>query len=142
MTEKIIDVGNLHRSHIGLMLGRDNILGLQNPDDCSCNVDSYMAGHGMMKISIRDNWGQFFLHLEGVRYFSGFMSWHSANFRLLTHQENIAFTQTQNLVEGKGINTWIIETTSSDGKLYIAASKFELIFEDYIPKFVDGIKLP
>ncbi|MCL4255800.1 MAG: hypothetical protein KJ043_18735 [Anaerolineae bacterium] len=139
MPERIIDIGKLHRSHVGLMLGQDNILGLQNPDDCSCNVDLYMAGHGVMKISIRDNWGHFFLHLEGVKYFSGFMWWDSANFRLLSDSEIGEFIKK---IGANDISAWIIEPNSSNGKVYIAATKFELMFEDYIPKFVDGIKLP
>ncbi|MDX2076210.1 MAG: hypothetical protein SFZ02_07250 [bacterium] len=141
MSEKLIDVATLHRKgYIYLMKGKENILGLQNPDDFSCNIHSYITSHKIMKIWIheksRDSNG-FLMHLTGVHYFSGFTNWHGANFRLLTDEESMAFTGSL----GRDTNGFIVEINSGVSKIYISSTKFELQIGNYIPQFIDGIEV-
>lgn len=71
----------------------DNIFKIPNPGEWGCRVTNFSTGHGLVKIRLINKWetnGPSHLEFSHVTYFSGWMSWKGADFRLATNDELVA----------------------------------------------------
>ena len=79
-----------------------NIFSLPDADQLGCVVKSYTINHAVMVLKIIDftNQNNRLLEFQSVQYFSGPVSWASANFQLRPWQECIQLLVTLNRLPG------------------------------------------
>lgn len=68
---------------------QDNVFSFLNPDELGCVIKSYTINHAVMLLKIIDfhNQENRLLEFQSVQYFSGPVSWTSANFQIRPWQE-------------------------------------------------------
>ena len=79
-----------------------NVFSLPNPDELGCVMKSYTINHGVLVLKVIDFTHQQnrLLEFQSVQYFSGPVSWASANFQLRPWQECIELLIALNRMPG------------------------------------------
>jgi hypothetical protein len=77
-------------------INMNNIFGLPDPDNWSCETQNLTKGHGLLTIRLSNQNVESHikeLHFQHVSYYSGWTAWKGANFRIAPQAEYLNFVR-------------------------------------------------